>query len=166
MRESISFYQSKNIHDYKAILAGLQEDFEMEHWPYILTWCGILDNDLEHMGKYWEVWLIEVDEKKVGICGIYSLKRDTTEMWLGWFGVLKPYRRMGIGGVALEFMEIEASKAGCKRLISYISKGTQPLKFYKENGYTEYPIPIFEFEDPNIMYISKKIDLNKSDKSL
>jgi len=167
MKDSIAFFQSRNIHDYKEVLVNLQNDFSQDHWEYILTWCKVIDNDAEDFGKFWEVWLIEAGSRKVGICGLYSLKHhDTRELWLGWFGVLKPYRRSGIGSAAIDFMETEARRVGCRRLISYIQKGPQPLTFYKSNGFSEYPIFNVEVDDPQVMYISKEIDIMKSDKNL
>lgn len=59
----LHFFQSKDIADYKEVFTGLQDVFENEHWPSILTWCEIISDDFESdkIG-YWQVWLIS--EKK------------------------------------------------------------------------------------------------------
>lgn len=135
---NIAFFQSKNIRDYKEILTGLEPDFEREHWPYLLTWCGVIDNDPGDLGKYWQVWLIETQNQVVGVCGLYSFKHnDNSELWLGWFGVLPPYRGRGIGEEAVRWMEHCGRRAGAGKILSYISPGDQPLKFYQKNGFED-----------------------------
>ena len=134
----ICFFQSKNIKDYKSILVGLQPDFDQEHWSYLLTWCEVIDPDPADFGKYWKVWLVETQGRIVGICGLYSLKhKDNSELWLGWFGVLPQYRSNKIGQAAIQYMEAEGRRAGAQKLMSYISPGEQPLKFYTNNGFED-----------------------------
>lgn len=154
MTTDVCFFQSRNIKDYKAILTGLQEDFEKEHWEYLLTWCGIIDNDPADLGKYWQVWLIETQNKVVGICGMYSLLlKDNTDLWLGWFGVLPQYRGRKLGEEAIRFMEHEGRKAGAKSLLSYITPGEYPLRFYEKNGFVESG----NMDEGNYLVITKKI---------
>lgn len=149
----LKFFQSKEIKDYKEVISGLRDVFDKEHWPYILTWCGIMDNDEEDLFKYWQVWLIEIESRTIGICGLYSEKRSSNrELWIGWFGMLPQYRNNGFGTESLEYMEIQAKKIGCDTLLTY-TDSKKSMNFYKKNGF----VVNYRSEAAGMIFMSKKI---------
>lgn len=128
-----SIIQSKNIDDYKPILDGLKDVFDTEHFEATFYWCKMT---IEKYYEYWEVYLIKWEDKTIGICGLYSLNKNSTEeLWLTWFGLIPEYRNKGIGTLALEYMKIKAISLRCKRLMSYVEEEGKALPFYYRNGF-------------------------------
>lgn len=169
MKESTSFFETKDIKDFKPVIQGLEDVFEQEHWATILCWCGLIDNDPEDFGKYWKVWLIQYREKTVGFCGLYSPSRtDNSVLFLGWFGMLPQYRGIGFGGISIEFMKSEAKKAGAKKILTYVDN-QRSLQFYERNSFVplgtvqEYTklLPLFadHFGEPEHIVMGLNIDL-------
>lgn len=50
-------------------------------------------------------YLIKVDDAIVGITGLYFYHVDSTSGWLGWFEILKEYRRHHYGKESLMMIE-------------------------------------------------------------
>jgi GNAT superfamily N-acetyltransferase len=130
---NIELTVSRNIHDYKSILTELVDDFGYNYYPAILIWCGILDDD--ESDKFWKVYIVKLDGKTVGTCGLYSLYENVKELWLAWFGIFPEYRNKGIGAQVLDLMKQEAYSVGCETLKSYVDKDGKPLPFYYRNGF-------------------------------
>jgi GNAT superfamily N-acetyltransferase len=134
--KQIKIIDSRNIHDYKLILNGLFEEEGFGH-PFletVMVWCNIIEES--QGGLYWQVWLIKYKDKNIGICGLYSHKKNSVkELWLGWFGIHPNYRDKKIGSHVLNWMEQHAKKIGCKTILSYVDKVGRPLSFYYRNGY-------------------------------
>ena len=130
----MKIFQSRNINDYKLILEGLVEDWGYIYWSAILRWCNIIDDKKD--GKYWEVWVIEYENRIIGICGLWSQKENSIEeLWLGWFGLIPEMRNKKIGNEIIKFMENEAKRLGTRKILSYVDKDGKPLNFYFRNGY-------------------------------
>lgn len=135
--------QTKNIKKFKSILEDMVDVWEYEHYPYILTWCGILDNNLYNnteevkVEDYWEVWLLQKNKEVIGITGLYSLGQ-VDELWLGWFGLVPDARGQKLGKKLLKFSERKAKEKGAKILKIEVDK-EQPtaMKFYESNKYTK-----------------------------
>ena len=129
------FYQSRDIQDFRPVIRGLAKEFDNEHLPAILEWCGYLDSDPEQEGMFWEIWLVKEDSEAVGICGLYSLNKSTEELWLGWLGVLPSQRKKGIGNAILCFLFDKARSLGCKRIYCWTDKDKSALGFYIKHGF-------------------------------
>lgn len=157
---ALSVEQSRNIHDYKIILQSLIDDFGYTYYHAILIWCKIIDDD-EDDNKYWQVYLIKWNGEVVGICGLYSQYKNTTdELWLGWFGIIPTKRNDRIGQHALNWMKQNAKSIGCKKLMSYVDEDGKPLPFYYRNSFkrvgtvkeylsTHHELSIKSFENGN-----------------
>jgi len=166
LEERVSFFQSRDINEFRPIFRSLVGDFGYTYYDTILEWCGIIKD--ENPPFFWEVYLIKLDDKTVGICGLYSLKQSTDELWLGWFGVIPELRSKGIGRNVIDFLKTKAREQNCKAIYSYVDKNGAPLKFYYREGFKligtvqEYvnshdDVSIESFEDPNDFVI--KLDL-------
>ena len=83
--------------------------------------------------------MIEENGEIVGISGLYFYAVDPTSAWLGWFGILKEYRRLHLGSKALKIFEAMAVKLGFKTARLYTDKFDNDIaiNFYRSNGYTE-----------------------------
>lgn len=82
-------------------------------------------------------YLIKVDNEIVGITGLYFYFIDLTSGWLGWFGILKEYRRKHYGSDALKMIEDLARSKGFKYLRLYTDKYNNDIAhaFYESCGY-------------------------------
>ncbi len=83
------------------------------------------------------------DEKVgyLGITGIYSLQADPESAWLGWFGILKEYRRNHYGSEAMRLFEEYSKNLGYKYCRLYTDRydNEATIMFYEANGYTLEP---------------------------
>lgn len=97
---------------------------------YVESIKGITDN---------EYWIIEENGQHIGVSGIYSLPQMRDSAWLGWFGILEKYRRMGLGSKALKLFEAEAKKRGYRFVRLYTGRynNATAKSFYESNGYIE-----------------------------
>ena len=160
---------SRRIEDYKPILEGLIDDFGYVYYHAILCWCQII-SDKDNQNCFWRVYLIDSDGATVGICGLYSqYPNNNDELWLGWFGILKEYRRKGIGTTVLSLLQQHAILIGAKRIMSYVDKSGEALPFYIKNGFqtigsvkeylSKHPnLSMDRFEDPEDFVICKEIE--------
>jgi GNAT superfamily N-acetyltransferase len=125
---------SRDRRELNRLVKGLYEDFGKPFSETISTWLDKGPSDDE----FWEVYLIRIRGKTVGICGLYSQYEnpDMKELWLGWFGVLPKYRSSGIGKKALLLMEERARKLGSLQIMSYVNNKGKPLGFYYRNGFS------------------------------
>lgn len=103
-------------------------------------------------------WIIKLKGENIGISGLYCYDIDPTSAWLGWFGILKQFRRCGYGSIALRHFEAEAILRGFKHCRLYTDRYENEMakKFYEANGYIceqysndedpaslQYPIDIY-----------------------
>ena len=102
---------------------------------------------VENVSGY-EYWLVEEEGEFVGISGIYSLPVDPDSAWLGWFGILPKFRRMGLGSRVIRAFEDVARERGFLYARLYTGRYDNEVAkaFYRANGYQEefYDCP----EDP------------------
>lgn len=102
---------------------------------------------VEHVSGF-EYWLVAVEGEYVGISGIYSLSVDPESAWLGWFGILPQFRRMGLGSRVIRAFEDVARERGFLYVRLYTGRNDNEVAkaFYRANGYREefYDCP----EDP------------------
>lgn len=83
-------------------------------------------------------WLAKVDNRYVGICGLYAYKFAPKDAWLGWFGVLENERRKGYATEILNFSMQLAKKLGFETLRLYTDEidNANAVKLYKKFGMT------------------------------
>lgn len=133
----LSFVQTREIYDYSQVLKPLAEDFTSIFYQTMLIWCKIIPSDTTKTDRLWEVWLIKLGNKPIGVCGLYTLHgaTDTKELWLGWLGIIPELRNMKLGTQVMEHLYTFARSVGCERIYSYVDKGGKPLNFYKREGF-------------------------------
>lgn len=134
---NIYFIQTRDIVKFGPILKPLSKDFTSIFYETVLEWCGVIPRDDYKEGRYWEVWLIYLNGKPIGICGLYTLKesKDLDELWLGWLGIIPEYRNLKLGGEIMTHLYSEARKVGAKKIYSYVGEDGKPLNFYKREGF-------------------------------
>ena len=81
-------------------------------------------------------WLAKVNNKYVGICGLYAYKAYPKDAWLGWFGVVENERRKGYGTKILEFSMQQARQLGFETLRLYTDEedNANAIKLYNKFG--------------------------------
>ena len=132
--QELDFIQTRDINKFRPLFRGLEDEFGTDHYDAILEWCNILDKTVYF---FWEIYLIRINKKIVGICGLYSItNNDIRELWIGWFGILEKYRGLGIGKKALEMMEEIAIVNGSSSMMVYTANTNKDAqKFYVKNGF-------------------------------
>jgi len=55
-------------------------------------------------------WLIYYENKPIGIIGLHATDTSSDTIWLSWFGILKQYRRKGLGRKIFQKIKEEAAK--------------------------------------------------------
>lgn len=137
LSNKLSFIQSRTIETFGPILKPLADDFTAIFYHTVLVWCKIIPPDDNKVNRYWEVWLVYLNNKPIGICGLYTLHtaENLDELWLGWLGIIPEFRNLKLGTQIMEHLYVEAKKVGCKRIYSYVDKGGAPLNFYNREGF-------------------------------
>ena len=93
------------------------------------SYLYIINKNLEWQNYY----LVYDDDKVIGITGLYCLEdiNETNSIWLGWFGVLEQYRRLGYGKrILLDTIEMAkdySKKYPIKYFRLYTSTRDNPL---------------------------------------
>ncbi len=128
----IQYIQSKDVFAFGKIAKQLLPEFGPAFCQTVLEWCEVIPDNFDN---YWKWFLICDNSKAIGCCGLYSLDKNTDELWLSWFGIIPEYRNKGIGKQSLAFLEKLATIDGCKIIRSYVDKEGKPLGFYMRNGF-------------------------------
>ena len=115
----------------------------------------------------------------VGITGMYTYDCDPDSAWLGWFGILEPYRRRHYGQQTIRLFEEAARCKGFLYARIYTDRydNDAAISFYTSCGYSseiyenaddpacyEYPMVIFSkslTEKPLVPWNSKNIHLTE-----
>lgn len=179
--DELSFNQTRNIHDYSQVLKPLAEDFTAIFYQTMLVWCNIIPSDKAQSDKLWEVWLINLGNKQIGVCGLYTLHgvTDTKELWLSWLGIIPELRNLKLGVQVMEHLYSFAKSVGCERIYSYVDKDGKPLNFYNREGFNvigtvgEYceknclgNIDGDDFEDKDDYVIMKQLNTTERHKTI
>lgn len=105
-----------------------------------------------------EYYLVYDEDTAVGITGSYQYDTDPDSAWLGWFGILEPYRRRHYGQQLIRMFEENARENGFRFTRIYTDRydNDAAVAFYTSCGYTgeiydnpddpacyEYPVLIF-----------------------
>lgn len=170
----LSFESTRVLSDFAPILKPLAQDFTAIFYQTMLVWCKIIPSDNAQGDRLWEVWLVKIGNKPIGVCGLYTLKgaTDTKELWLGWLGIIPELRNLGLGKQIMKHLYDSGKNFGCTKIFSYVDKDGLPLPFYKREGFevigtvSEYcaeqglkNIDGDDFEDGDDFVISKQLVL-------
>ena len=64
------------------------------------------------MFEHDKVYVIESDDKIVGVIGYHTDKYETKNVWLGWFYVHSDYQKRGFGMHLFKFIKDKLKKKG------------------------------------------------------
>ena len=84
-------------------------------------------------------FLIYNGDECIGVSGLHHYPADVEDGFLGWFGILPKFRRLGLGSDALRLLDETARDLGYRRMrvLFNTDKGFQGARqFLKANGYT------------------------------
>ena len=151
----LEYIKSKNIEDYKKLIDELFADFGEHFAQSISYYC---DDDYDK-SNYWQIYLVKYDDDIIGICGLYTINDITSEMWLGWFGIIPEMRNKKIGSIIIDYLKETAKNLGDSKIKSYVDSNGKPLNFYYRNNFKlfgtvreyakKYNISLDHFEDVN-----------------
>ena len=84
--------------------------------------------------------IVYLDETPIGVTGLYSYHEYPTDAWLGWFGILKDYRKSGYGGKVLDMTIDMAKEKGYSTFRLYTDEfATDAHKLYESKGFVKEP---------------------------
>jgi len=131
----LEFFDSQEIVDFLPLLKGLDELGDRFRLS-MLHWCG--HGQRATPLDYWRVHLVRQDGTTIGVCGLYRPPNESLDVfWLGWLGILRPYRRQRIASFILKRMHEEAQALGAKEIRVFTeSRNAAVQTFYAKNGYT------------------------------
>lgn len=131
----IVYRKSNHLEDFRPIIAGLSSDLGDRFPTSIENWCGV--GSRPYPLPVWEIFLAYQEDQPIGICSYYKQQEDSAnQMWIGWIGVLKDYRRNRIGSQMLNWIEDRILAAGCTDVWVYVEPGQDDtIQFYQSNGY-------------------------------
>lgn len=85
--------------------------------------------------KEMDYCIIYLGETPIGVTGIYSYNEYPNDAWLGWFGILEEYRKVGYGGKALDMTINIAEEKGYKNFRIYTDEYAKDAhKLYESRG--------------------------------
>lgn len=116
---NITFSTETAIEFFLPLINELQEELGERFSASMHNWCGI--GERPYPLPTWQVFLARNEAGEVvGLCSYYQQQGDLPEKyWIGWIGVLKRYRRMGIARKMLEFVRHEVEQRGGRELWVY-----------------------------------------------
>ena len=81
-------------------------------------------------------WLPKINDKYIGICGIYAYKSAPKDAWLAWFGVVEDERGNGYATKILEFIMEKSKQLGFETLRLYTDEddNANAINLYKKIG--------------------------------
>lgn len=85
--------------------------------------------------SFYVSYIAYLEDKPVGVIGLYEIPEYPDTVWLSWFGLTKEHRKMGLGRQMLDFI-IEIAKKNDKkflRLYTFEIWNNEAQKFYKNN---------------------------------
>ena len=84
--------------------------------------------------------IVYLDDIPIGVTGIYSYNEYPDDAWLGWFGILKEYRRKGYGRRTLNKTIDLAKEKGYKNFRVYTDEyAKEAHNLYKSIGMISEP---------------------------
>ena len=82
--------------------------------------------------NYFTTYIVYLEDKPIGVSGLYELPEYSDTVWLNWFGLLPQYRKMGYGNKMFEFLIDEARNRNKDFLRLYTSDlyNNDAINFY------------------------------------
>lgn len=132
---NLEFIQSKQIKDFKTLIDELPVELGNSFPRSMRNWCGL--EPRPYPLTEWQIYLAILNKNIVGICSYYKQQDDPLKRyWIGWIGVLKPWRKKGIGSTMINFIEDKLCKLRATESWVYTDKeNINAIEFYKSNNY-------------------------------
>jgi len=98
-----------------------------------------LDNKCPEHQFLQKYWLVKIDNKYIGIFGLYAYNHSPKDAWLGWFGVVENERRKGYGRIILNKAKEMARDLGFETLRLYTDEDSNDnaVLLYRKLGMLE-----------------------------
>ena len=85
--------------------------------------------------KEMDYCIVYLNNIPIGVTGVYSYNEYPEDAWLGWFGILKEYRKNGLGGLVLDKTIKIAKEKGYKNFRIYTDEyATSAHKLYESRN--------------------------------
>ncbi|MFA5211346.1 MAG: GNAT family N-acetyltransferase [Patescibacteria group bacterium] len=81
-------------------------------------------------------WIAFLNEKPIGIVGLYSYHEYPDDAFMGWYGVIPNERQKGFGGKLFDFFEKKAKQKNYKHIRLYTDdlENLEATKLYYKKG--------------------------------
>ena len=136
-------YRKLDLSNYKEAISLQKSIFPLEEGTFnilqsidfnLFKEITNIDYDL----KFLEYYLMYVNDKIVGISGLYQISNFNNELWLGWFGIDKKYRNNGYGERLLKYTidKAKGMNVAVLRLYTDYNDNFNAVKLYEKIGFT------------------------------
>ena len=86
--------------------------------------------------KELDFYIAYLDDTPIGVTGVYSYHEYPDDAWLGWFGILKEYRKNGYGSIVLNKTIELAKEKGYKNFRLYTDEYAEDAhRLYTSHGF-------------------------------
>ena len=101
---TLHFSVSRNITDYRPLIAELVDELGTRFAGSMENWCGI--GSRPYPLPVWQVYLVrDCSDNAIGVCSYYRQKDDPPgRYWIGWIGVHKSVRRRGMASTMFAYV--------------------------------------------------------------
>ena len=130
---SLQFTESRNIDDYRPLIAELSAELGARFGGSMENWCGI--GSRPYPLPVWQVYLVrDAAGEAVGVCSYYRQEEDPPgRHWIGWIGVRKASRRQGVAAAMFTHVLKQLEAMNPTEVWVYTSsKGAE--QFYRAMG--------------------------------
>jgi GNAT superfamily N-acetyltransferase len=134
MNSDCELIVTKKVEDFIPLFRGIPELGDPVFLS-MLHWCGVGKRATEL--KSWRVYVVRCRDCNVGVSGLYQRPETvSSEIWLGWFGVVAEKRRTGLATWCLQATEKEARRLRATRLLVYCDRTAAGVhRFYTTNRF-------------------------------
>lgn len=117
---------------------------------------------IQDLMTYSAFWLVKLRGNYIGITGLYAYEKYPHDVWMNWFGVVREFRRHGLGRKILKWTIKKAKSLKYKyfRLYTEIGDNDDAIAFYRHQGFKE-EFYLAEKEIDNFLIFSKALHLHK-----
>lgn len=108
---------------------------QFEIFPTSSAYSIYKAKDTEKKESFYVSYIAYLQDKPVGVIGLYEIPEYPDTAWISWFGLKKEYRKSGFGKQMIDFIIEIAKKKGRKflRLYTYEIWNNEAQAFYKRN---------------------------------
>ena len=80
-------------------------------------------------------WVLRSFGAPIGIAGMYSYLEYPRSAWIGWLGIIEPFRSQGMAATVFKAIEDEAVRGGYEALRVYVERSNSAaLAFFRSAG--------------------------------